>query len=225
MVLLGLCMGFGFSGYLLPWNTLAYFATKVGTAIAAVDAVRRHGILRAPARRQGGRRRDADALLRPARRDPARDLHARAGRAPDARPDAGHARAAQLGRALPESQKKYMPFFPNFVLRDLLLWLIVLNVLAILAVHVPVGAGPQGRSRRRGAGGHQARVVLPLHVPGAEVLPRQDPRSHRRRHRGRPAVRLRRAALGCWCRSGTRACPRARATARSPASGSSSSSR
>ncbi len=24
-------LGFGFSGYLLPWNTLAFFATKVGT--------------------------------------------------------------------------------------------------------------------------------------------------------------------------------------------------
>src|SRR4051812_34753230 len=31
MVILFLVMGFGFSGYLLPWNTLAYFATKVGT--------------------------------------------------------------------------------------------------------------------------------------------------------------------------------------------------
>ncbi len=30
-----------------------------------------------------------------------------------------------------------MPFFPNFVLRDLLLWLIVLNVLAVLAVFFP----------------------------------------------------------------------------------------
>jgi cytochrome b6 len=30
-----------------------------------------------------------------------------------------------------------MPFFPNFVLRDLLLWLIVLNLLAILAVLFP----------------------------------------------------------------------------------------
>ena len=30
-----------------------------------------------------------------------------------------------------------MPFFPNFILRDLLLWLIVLNVLAILAVMFP----------------------------------------------------------------------------------------
>lgn len=34
MVLLFLALGFGFSGYLLPWNTLAFFATKVGTDIA-----------------------------------------------------------------------------------------------------------------------------------------------------------------------------------------------
>lgn len=35
LVLLGLAMGFGFSGYLLPWNKLSYFATKVGTDMAA----------------------------------------------------------------------------------------------------------------------------------------------------------------------------------------------
>jgi len=34
VILLGLAMGFGFSGYLLPWNKLAFFATKVGTDIA-----------------------------------------------------------------------------------------------------------------------------------------------------------------------------------------------
>jgi cytochrome b6 len=33
--------------------------------------------------------------------------------------------------------EKTMPFFPNFLLRDLLLWLIVLNLLAILAVFFP----------------------------------------------------------------------------------------
>ena len=33
MALLGLALGFGFTGYLLPWNELAYFATKVGTEI------------------------------------------------------------------------------------------------------------------------------------------------------------------------------------------------
>ena len=34
MLLLFLSIGFGFSGYLLPWNELAFFATKVGTDIA-----------------------------------------------------------------------------------------------------------------------------------------------------------------------------------------------
>src|SRR6201993_1195173 len=34
MVLLFLCLGFGFSGYLLPWHTLSFFATKVGTEVA-----------------------------------------------------------------------------------------------------------------------------------------------------------------------------------------------
>lgn len=33
-LLLLLAMGFGFSGYLLPWNRLAFFATRVGTDIA-----------------------------------------------------------------------------------------------------------------------------------------------------------------------------------------------
>ena len=36
VVLLGVSLAFGFTGYLLPWNTLAYFATRVGTAIVAV---------------------------------------------------------------------------------------------------------------------------------------------------------------------------------------------
>jgi cytochrome b6 len=35
IVLLGLALGFGFSGYLLPWNEVSYFATKVGTDMAA----------------------------------------------------------------------------------------------------------------------------------------------------------------------------------------------
>jgi cytochrome b6 len=39
------------------------------------------------------------------------------------------------------SEKRYMKFFPNFLLRDLLVWLIVLNILAILAVFLPDGVG------------------------------------------------------------------------------------
>jgi cytochrome b6 len=36
VLLLGIFMAFGFSGYLLPWNQLAFFATRVGTAIVGV---------------------------------------------------------------------------------------------------------------------------------------------------------------------------------------------
>ena len=36
VVLLGVFLAFGFSGYLLPWNQLAFFATRVGTAIVGV---------------------------------------------------------------------------------------------------------------------------------------------------------------------------------------------
>jgi cytochrome b6 len=37
----------------------------------------------------------------------------------------------------PTEASQTMPFFPNFLLRDLLLWLIVLNILAVLAVFFP----------------------------------------------------------------------------------------
>ena len=40
-----------------------------------------------------------------------------------------------------EKGRKTMPFFPNFMLRDMLLWLIVLNILAILAVFFPWDLG------------------------------------------------------------------------------------
>src|ERR1700681_904466 len=39
IVLLGLMLGFGFSGYLLPWNQISYFATKVGTDVAGSTPV------------------------------------------------------------------------------------------------------------------------------------------------------------------------------------------
>jgi len=46
VVLLFIAICFGFSGYLLPWNKLAYFATKVGTEIAGVVPIVGHPILR-----------------------------------------------------------------------------------------------------------------------------------------------------------------------------------
>src|SRR6516164_9345407 len=45
MLLLFLAMGFGFSGYLLPWNTLAFFATKVGTEITGQVPLIGHSLM------------------------------------------------------------------------------------------------------------------------------------------------------------------------------------
>src|SRR5437870_1251964 len=46
MLLLFLMLGFGFSGYLLPWNELSFFATKVGTGIAGSVPLVGHFMLR-----------------------------------------------------------------------------------------------------------------------------------------------------------------------------------
>ena len=45
MLLMFLVMGFGFSGYLLPWNKLAFFATTVGTQMAGEVPVIGHPIM------------------------------------------------------------------------------------------------------------------------------------------------------------------------------------
>jgi len=136
LVLLGLCMGFGFSGYLLPWNTLAYFATKVGTAISATTPFIGPTILQIL---RGGSEVGAETLTR------FFGLHVAVMPAIFTVMLGTHLMLVQIQgmhephewEGAPESQKKYMPFFPNFILRDLLLWLIVLNVLAILAVMFP----------------------------------------------------------------------------------------
>lgn len=136
MILLALALGFGFSGYLLPWNTLAYFATKVGTAIVAVvPGIGRPlmEILR------GGSDVGGETLTR------FYGLHVAILPALFTIFLSAHLLLIQVQgmhephawENRPASQKRYMPFFPNFVLRDLLLWLIVLNVLAMLAVWFP----------------------------------------------------------------------------------------
>ena len=136
LVLLALCMGFGFSGYLLPWNTLAYFATKVGTAIVAVTPVVGRPIMEIL---RGGKEVGAETLTR------FFGLHVAIMPALFTVVLAGHLMLVQLQgmhephewEGAPESKKRFMPFFPNFILRDLLLWLIVLNLLAVLAVMFP----------------------------------------------------------------------------------------
>lgn len=136
VVLLLLTMAFGFSGYLLPWNKLAFFATKVGTDIVGVIPIIGKGLM---------------TLLRGSEEVTGATLPRFYGFHVAIFPMAftvilvAHLAFVQIqGMSepkgwdkLPEEKKVYIPFFPNFILRDILLWLIVLNILAVLAVFFP----------------------------------------------------------------------------------------
>jgi cytochrome b6 len=140
-VLLALAMGFGFSGYLLPWNELSYFATKVGTDILGVVPLVGRPLLMLL---RGGESVGDVTLTR------FFGLHVAILPAITFVLICLHLLLVQrLGMSAPHGWQKAdpaarrsMPFVPNFLLRDLLLWLIVLNVLAILAVVAPFGIDP-----------------------------------------------------------------------------------
>ncbi len=135
-LLLVLGMALGFTGYLLPWNELSFFATKVGTDIVGVIPVVGSfsmRVLRGGEEVTGAtltRFFGAHVVLCPLLFLGILGLHLlfvqRQGMS-----------APFHYENLPPEKKKTMPFFPNFLLRDLLLWLIVLNLLAILAVFFP----------------------------------------------------------------------------------------
>ncbi len=134
MLLMFIAMGAGFSGYLLPWNELAFFATKVGTDITgAVPVV--GDMMKVLLR--GGQDVTGATLSRfyafhvaliPAIMTLMLGLHLTfVQRQGMHEPD-------HFKKSL---KKKVIPFFPNFILRDALLWLIVLNILLYLSVFFP----------------------------------------------------------------------------------------
>jgi cytochrome b6 len=135
-ILLALTLTFGFSGYLLPWNTLSYFATKVGTEIIGVVPVIGKPLVELL-------RNGSDVTTATLTRF--FGLHVAVLPAVFTLVLGAHLIFIQVQgisepeswKGLPDSKKRHIPFFPNFVLRDVLLWLIVLNVLAILAVYFP----------------------------------------------------------------------------------------
>ncbi len=139
-VLLLLVMGLGFSGYLLPWDELAFFATKVGTDIVGVVP-----LVGEPLKEllRGGPDVSGATLSRfyafhvallPAIFTIILVLHLlfvqRQGM-----------HVPEAVAKLPPSERKDIPFFPNFLLKDALLWLVVLNVLLYLAVFWPAEVG------------------------------------------------------------------------------------
>lgn len=138
VVLLFLMLGFGFSGYLLPWDELSFFATKVGTGIAGAIPVI-GGFLRRLLR--GGDDVTGATLSR------FYGLHVAVLPAVTTAFVALHLLLVQRqGMSVPLSVERrvkageplaQMPFFPNYVLRDVLAWYVALAILAALALFFP----------------------------------------------------------------------------------------
>ncbi len=137
--LLAVALGFGFTGYLLPWNELAYFATKVGTEITGVvpgvgPFLRR--LLR------GGEEVTGATLTRfygihvavlPALSTLFLGLHLFLVQR--------HGMSVPVGGEGTGGGRRAMPFLPSFLLRDLVGWLSALAVLAALAAYFPTELG------------------------------------------------------------------------------------
>ena len=138
VLLLFLMLGFGFSGYLLPWNELSFFATKVGTGIAGAVPVVGPFFFRLL---RGGDDVTGATLSR------FYGLHVAVLPAITTTLVAVHLLLVQrqgmsvplrIERELkPGERVKQMPFFPNYILRDVLAWYVALAVLAALAAFYP----------------------------------------------------------------------------------------
>src|SRR4249919_786378 len=138
ILLLFLMLGFGFSGYLLPWNELSFFATKVGTGIAGAVPFVGHFLLRLL---RGGDDVTGATLSRfyglhvailPAMTTALVALHLLFVQRQGMSVPLSIERTLKPGERLPQ-----MKFFPNYVLRDVLAWYVVVAVLAALAAFYP----------------------------------------------------------------------------------------
>jgi cytochrome b6 len=143
VLLLFLVMGFGFSGYLLPWNTLAFFATKVGTEITGqVPIVGKPMMIFL----RGGEEVTGATLTRffgfhvavlPGITTLLLLLHLLL--------------VQRLGMSIPPklevqwtatpSARQEIKFFPNFLLREMIAWYVALGVLGALAAIFPWNLG------------------------------------------------------------------------------------
>jgi len=158
-VLLFLALGFGFSGYLLPWNELAFFATKVGTDIVGQVPAVGHWLM---VFLRGGEEVTGATLTRffgfhvavlPAITVLFLGIHLaliqRQGiSVPPGLEPAMHVLAylrkhdpaaaeMLIKTAGVQPETREMPFFPNFFLRELMAWYIALGLLGVLAALAP----------------------------------------------------------------------------------------
>lgn len=136
MVLFLIGLLFGFSGYLLPMDDLAYFATKVGLEIPnalpvvgpAIANLARGGLEVGQFTVQ--RFFALHAVVLPLIFMPLLGLHLWLVQK--------HGNALPPSEeSVPEEKRRSIPFFPNFLAKDLAMWLIALNVIAVMAAMFP----------------------------------------------------------------------------------------
>ena len=139
MLLFFIVLAFGFSGYLLPWNTLAFFATKVGTDMAGFVPIIGNWV---KVFLRGGNEVTGATLTRffgfhvavlPGIATLLLALHLLL--------------VQKLGMSVPpgveqkikegKQPDRSMPFFPNFLMRDIMGWYGALGVLGALAAIFP----------------------------------------------------------------------------------------
>lgn len=142
VLLLALCLGFGFSGYLLPWDQLAYFATQIG--IKTNEGLPVVGEFIANMMR-GGRELGTQTLERffalhvwvlPLMFVGVLGLHLLFVQLQGIH-------EPEFFEKLPSEKKKYMKFFPDFAIKDVYVWLLVMNFLGLLAVMFPWELGKE----------------------------------------------------------------------------------
>lgn len=174
--LLFLSMGLGFTGYLLPWSELSFFATRVGTEIPGVIPVVGpfiRNVLR------GGEDVSGATLTRfyalhvsvlPALTFMLLSLHVLL--------------VQRHGMSVPPSveaeggAKRTISFFPQFLLRDLVGWLVALAILGAMAAFFPAHLGEKADPFASAPAGiqpewyfmfmFQALKYLPAHILGIE---------------------------------------------------------
>jgi len=133
VLLLFIALGFGFSGYLLPWNKLAFFATRVGTEIPRVFPFVGDFIMRFL---RGGDEVTGATLTRffgfhvailPALTTAILGVHLWL----------VQSHGMSRPRGTEHENDREMKFVPNFLLRDIMGWLVALGILAALAAIFP----------------------------------------------------------------------------------------
>jgi len=138
---LGLAFAFGFSGYLLPWDEISFFATSVGTAVAGSFPLVGPTLLQVL---RGGEDVTGATLAR------FFALHVVVLPFAALALLGGHLLLVQKhGMSVPEGETeartgrppRSLPFFPNFLLRDAIGWAAALGVLAALAALFPWDLG------------------------------------------------------------------------------------